>query len=228
MKSYYKMLIIILSTAALAACGSNNDDNTDDTNASQDTSSEETADNSDNSNENTDDSTAEDSGSNDDSTEENTNDSNGSIDGSSNSISLDSITTDPADAIATAHENFEGDLVSLELDNDNNTWVYEVNLETSDDEYELQVAVEDLSVINEHTEQDNNINIESFSYDDAVPFNEAVQTAIDEVAGELEEFTLEMEDGQLIYEIEIRDADGGNDYDVVINAETGELISTDD
>ncbi|MFD2830860.1 PepSY domain-containing protein [Corticicoccus populi] len=222
MKSYYKMLIIILSTAALAACGSNNDENTDDTNASQDTST------ADNSNENTDDSTAEDSGSNDDSTEENTNDSNGSIDGSSNSISLDNITTDPADAIATAHENFEGDLVSLELDNDNNTWVYEVNLETSDDEYELQVSVEDLSVINEHTEQDNNINIESFSYDDAVPFNEAVQTAIDEVGGELEGFTLEMEDGQLIYEIEIRDADGGNDYDVVINAETGELITTDD
>lgn len=225
MKHSYKFFMIFFSLILLAACGNNSDEDNTDTaeNSGEETTTDDSGETADNTDEG-DTETSDDSASN----SEDSDSSSTSPDGNSDTISLDDIVEDPADAISMAQENFDGDLTSLELDNDNNTWVYEIDMESDEEDYELQLAVEDLSVVSENQEQDNNINIEGFNYEDAVPYDEAVQTAIDEVDGDLEGFSLEIDNGQLEYEIELDNTSQDDDMDVVINAETGEITETDD
>src|SRR5699024_11649210 len=105
------------------------------------------------------------------------------------------------DADSAAQENFDGELVELELDEDNNEWVYKVNLENDTEEYEAELSAEDLSVLNEETETDEDNNTEDqFSYGDAIPHDEAVQTALDEAGGEREGWTVDKDDGEVKYD----------------------------
>lgn len=242
MEKSYKLFIVMLSAFTLAACGndSGDEENTEDT--SQDTASEETTEETDSTNEDENNAATESEGSDEgsgntentnepdeSSSEDDTNDtSDSNLDGNSDTISLDDITTDPSEAISLAQDNFDGELVGFELDNDDNAWVYEVEMENDNEDYEVQFSVEDLSVVSEETEEDNNINIDQFNYEDAIPYDEAVQTAIDESGGDLEGFTLDMDDGRLEYEIELRNTSEDDDLEVLIDAESGEIIEIDD
>jgi uncharacterized membrane protein YkoI len=101
-------------------------------------------------------------------------------------------------------------------------------MESESEEYEVKLSVDDLSVVEEQTESDDDFDTdEHFSYGEAVPAEEAVQTAMDETNGELEGWTLDRDDGQLQYEVDMKNGDNG-DSDVTINAENGEIVGTDD
>lgn len=160
-------------------------------------------------------------------TDETTDESSESADSTGVAV-LDELGSTPEDAVSAAQENFDGELTELELDDDNGQWVYKVHLENDSEEYEVDLSANDLSVLNEETEsEDNNDTEDQFSYGDAIPHDEAVQTAMDEVGGELESWTLDRDDGQLEYDVELRNTDNGNDTDVTINAESGEVIEVD-
>lgn len=154
--------------------------------------------------------------------------SNGSSDGSGVAV-LDELGSTPEEAVSAAQENFDGELTELELDDDNGQWVYKVHLQNDSEEYEVDLSADDLSASNEETESDNDNNDteDQFSYGDAIPHDEAVQTALDEVGGELEGWSLDKDDGQLQYDVEVTNADNGNDTDVTINAESGEVMEVD-
>jgi len=148
--------------------------------------------------------------------------------GSSGVAVLDELGSTPEEAVSSAQENFDGELTELELDEDNGEWVYKVHLENDSEEYEVELLAEDLSTSNEETESDDNNDTEDqFSYGDAIPHDEAVQTALDEVGGELEGWSLDKDDGQLEYDVEVANSDNGDDTDVTINAESGEVIEVD-
>src|SRR5699024_9667513 len=143
-------------------------------------------------------------GGSDDGETDSAEDDSGSADESSESTDstgvavLDQLGSTPEDAVSAAQENFDGELVELELDEDNNEWVYKVNLENDTEEYEAELSAEDLSVINEETETDEDNNSEvQFSYGDDIPHDEAVQSALEEAGGELSGWTLDKYDGQL-------------------------------
>lgn len=141
---------------------------------------------------------------------------------------LDELGSTPDEAVSAAQENFDGELTELELDDNNGEWVYKVHLENDSEEYEVELLAEDLSISNEETESDDNNDTEDqFSYGDAIPHDEAVQTALDEVGGELGGWSLDKDDGQLEYDVEVTNADNGDDTDVTINAESGEVIEVD-
>lgn len=142
---------------------------------------------------------------------------------------LDELGSTPEEAVSAAQENFEGELVELELDDNRGEWFYNVHLENESEEYEADLSADDLSVSNEETESDEDNDTEDqFSYGDAIPHDEAAQTALDEVGGELGGWTLDKDDGQLEYDVEVTNSDNGNDTDVTINAESGEVIEVDD
>ena len=56
---------------------------------------------------------------------------------------------------------------------------------------------------------------------------QAIEIALAEVGGELQEAELEREDGMSVFEIEILTADG-TEVEVEINAETGEILEIDE
>ena len=250
----YKLATLVLSTGLLlGACGGDGEEQpaeeqaddttveeTEDTSATEDTeSTEETPD--DTSEEETsgdaadpegsvEDNSSDDTGGSDDGETDTAEEDSGSSDESSDSgvAVLDELGSTPEDAVSAAQENFDGELVELELDEDSDQWVYKVNLENDSEEYEVKLSAEDLSVLSEETDtDDDNDTKDQFSYEDAIPHDEAVQTAIDEVGGELEGWTLDKDDGQLEYDIDVRNSDNGNDTDVTINAESGEVIEVD-
>lgn len=199
-----------------------------------DTSEEETSGDAADSEGSVEDNSSNGTGGSDDGETDSAEDDSGSADESSESTDstgvavLDQLGSTPEDAVSAAQENFDGELVELELDEDNNEWVYKVNLENDTEEYEAELSAEDLSVLNEETETDEDNNTEDqFSYGDAIPHDEAVQTALDEAGGELAGWTLDKDDGQLEYEVEVTNADNGDDTDVTINAESGEVIEVD-
>ena len=163
------------------------------------------------------------------STEESTEESSGQSSGSTgDTIAPEDINHDAEEAVAAASENFDGELVEVELDDEDNQWIYKVDMESESEEYEVKLSVDDLSVVEEQTESDDDFDTdEHFSYGDAVPAEEAVQTAMDETNGELEGWTLDRDDGQLQYEVGMKNGDNG-DSDVTINAENGEIVETDD
>ncbi|CAM4185923.1 PepSY domain-containing protein [Lacicoccus alkaliphilus] len=142
---------------------------------------------------------------------------------------LDQLGSTPEEAVSAAQENFDGDLVELKLDQEDGEWVYEVKLENDSEDYEVKMLTEDLSILEEETEaDDDNDPDDRFAYEDAIPHDEAVSTAMDEAGGELEEWTLEKDDGQLEYDVELNSTDLGDDAEVKINAESGEIIEVDD
>ena len=163
------------------------------------------------------------------STEDSTEESSGqSSEDSSDTITPEDLNHDAGEAVDAASGNFDGELVEVELDNEDNQWVYKVDMESESEEYETVISVEDLSVIDEQTESDDDFDTEEhFNYGDAIPAEEAVQTAMDETNGELEGWTLDKDDGQIQYDVEIKNGDNG-DVDVTINAENGEIVETDD
>ncbi|CAM2909748.1 PepSY domain-containing protein [Salinicoccus roseus] len=163
------------------------------------------------------------------STEESTEESSGQSSGSTgDTIAPEDINHDAEEAVDAASENFDGELVEVELDDEDNQWIYKVDMESESEEYEVKLSVDDLSVVEEQTESDDDFDTdEHFSYGDAVPAEEAVQTAMDETNGELEGWTLDRDDGQLQYEVDMKNGDNG-DSDVTINAENGEIVETDD
>lgn len=155
------------------------------------------------------------------------NDSSASSDGGSDTITLEEINHDARGAVDAAMENFDGELVALELDNEDDQWVYKVGLENESEEYEVKLSVDDLSAISEETDSDDEQDTEDqFSYGSAVPAEEALQTALDEAGGEIEGFDLGMDDGQMEYDIELKNTDNG-DADILIEAEAGEILETD-
>ncbi len=148
---------------------------------------------------------------------------------SNDTITQDGITHDAQGAVDTAKESYDGKLIQVELDHDEGQWVYKVDMEQDTEEYEIKLSVEDLSVINESTETDDDKDSEDqFEYSEAVPAEEAVQTAIDEAGGngEIEGWSLDKDDGNLEYEIELKNTENG-DADIKINAESGDIIETD-
>lgn len=244
MSHRYKLASILLSAGlVMAACGNAGENNESDESSegsgqsTEQTSSEESSDDEskDDSEANkdkegdSDEDTSNDSG---DGEENNTSDDNAG--GNTNNSSTDAITQDDINhdtqgAVEAAKENFDGKLTQIELDQDNGQWMYKVDLEQNTEEYEVELSIEDLSVINESSETDEDEDSEDqFEYGDAVPAEEAVQTAIDEAGGSglIEEWSLDKDDGNLEYEIELKNTDNG-DADIKINAESGDVIETD-
>lgn len=218
MSHRFKLAGVLLSAGLImAACGGD-EDGTEGNGDAEDTSADEGMENMEENNEDA-------GGGNDTSDGQ----SDGSGSSSSETISQEDINHDAREAVDAAMENYDGKLIQVELDHDDGQWVYKVDMEQDSEEYETRLSVDDLSVINEQTETDDDKDSEDqFEYGDAIPAEDAVQTAIDEAggSGEIEGWSLDRDDGALEYEIELRNTDNG-DADITIDAESGEVTGTD-
>lgn len=245
----YKLASVLLSTGLImAACGSDgeeeeeestdNMESSEETEQGTDTSSSEGSSGNDENvddtspDEETDESDEIQNDDEEDNAESNTSDDKSEKDSGSSSndtVSQDDIKHEAQEAVDKAKESFDGKLIKVGLDHDENQWVYKVDLEQETEDYEAKLSVEDLSVINESIETDDDKDSEDqFEYSQAVPAEEAVQTAIEEAGGssEIEGWELDKDDGRLEYKIELKNTDG-DDVDIKIDGESGEVIETD-
>lgn len=129
-----------------------------------------------------------------------------------------------AEAIEAAHERFDGILEEVSYEEDDGVYYYEVKLENKKEEYELKLKADDLSVLEEEHESDNNDRgfkrLEAAQDEKIISLKQAKETAAEAVNGKIDEWDYDVDDFK--YEFEI------GDYEVKVNAKTGDVIEIDD
>lgn len=216
--------LMLAAGIALAACG--NDDDAQNNNNSNDNNQTEQSTSSNNT---TDDDV------NDDADDQNDNDADDQDDQNADSsqqnsnqatTNTDDVKTKPEQAVNTALKSFDGEVTSIEYKQENGQWLYEVNLINGNEEREIKVSDSDNKVINTEKDIDDDNNQEqTLNYNDAIPFEEAVQKAQDETSGDLKQWTLDYDDGQFVYEIELLDQN--MEKEVQLDAQSGDVITVD-
>lgn len=129
-----------------------------------------------------------------------------------------------AEAIEAAHERFDGILEEVSYEEDDGVYYYEVKLENKKEEYEVKLKEDNLSVLEEEHESDNNDRgfkrLEAAQDEKIISLKQAKETAAEAVNGKIDEWDYDVDDFK--YEFEI------GDYEVKVNAKTGDVIEIDD
>ena len=136
------------------------------------------------------------------------------------------------EAVDLASERFEGVATEVELDEDDGVYYYEIEMENGEDEYEVKINADDLSISEEEIdreddreetkEEQSKATTETGS--ESIGMDEAVQIAKDKVGGgDVTDKEFDKDDND--YEIEI--VHEGSEYDVEINAATGAVKDFD-
>ncbi|PCF84898.1 PepSY domain-containing protein [Staphylococcus delphini] len=200
----FKMLSLLLASGiVLAACGNDDDDQKNTNNTDNDTKTEQTTDNNQNS---------------DDNDDQNTNQN-----AKTQTIDVKDVQTKPEDAIKTAKSSFDGDVKQVEYKKENGQWVYDIDLRNNNEEAEVKVSDKDNKVLNTKKEKEmDNDNDKTINYGDAIDFKEAVKKAQDQQKGDLKKWSLDNDDGQFVYNIELMTDNG--EQELVLDAKSGEVL----
>ncbi|PCF37073.1 PepSY domain-containing protein [Staphylococcus delphini] len=202
----FKMLSLLLASGiVLAACGNDDDNQKNTNNTDNDTKTEQTTDNNQNS---------------DDNDDQNTNQN-----AKTQTIDVKDVKTTPEDAIKTAKSSFDGDVKQVEYKKENGQWVYDIDLRNNNEEAEVKVSDKDNKVLNTNKEKEmdnDNDNDKTINYGDAIDFKEAVKKAQDQQKGDLKKWSLDNDDGQFVYNIELMTNNG--EQELVLDAKSGEVL----
>lgn len=126
------------------------------------------------------------------------------------------------DAIATFYETFGSEDINIEqieFDDDNGRYLYEFDGWDGEFEYELDIDAETGDIVKQEQEQDSDTD-DILELEGIITPNEAMDAALDASgSGYVEEWQLEVENNQTIYDIDI---EGGEDQDV--DAASGDVL----
>lgn len=129
-----------------------------------------------------------------------------------------------AEAIEAAQERFDGILEEISYEEDDGAYYYEVKLESKNEEYEVKLNADNLSVLEEEREEENSERsfkrLEAAHEESIISLEDAKQIAAEAVNSEIYEWEYDADDFK--YEFEV----GGNE--VKINAKTGDVTEIDD
>lgn len=148
-----------------------------------------------------------------------------SADNKGNTKAADAFNGDKsAEAIEAAQERFDGILEEISYEEDDGAYYYEVKLESKNEEYEVKLNADNLSVLEEEREDENSERsfkrLEAAHEETIISLEEAKKTAEEAVNGKIDEWEYDADDFK--YEFEV----GGNE--VKINAKTGNVTEIDD
>jgi len=136
------------------------------------------------------------------------------------------------DAVDTAMENFDGDLAEIELDWNRDRYAYKIELVSQTEEYEVRIDADTGEQFGEQTEKIESDDVaektsETIDLDKIVSWDDALATALDAQNGTVNEWKLEGTEHGPQWQFDIDD-DAGEDYEVTVDAVSGDLIATDD
>lgn len=136
------------------------------------------------------------------------------------------------DAVDTAMDNFDGKLAEIELDWSRDRYAYKIELVSAAEEYELRIDADTGEQFEEHTEALEPDDLaekqtEVVDLDAIIPWDEALAAALDAQSGTINEWMLEGTEHGPQYQFDVDD-DSGEDYEISIDARTGDLLGADD
>lgn len=134
------------------------------------------------------------------------------------------------DAVRVFNDTFaNAKITSVKIDNDSNSYVYEVEGYNDTNSVEIKMDANSGEVIKKDDSDDRDDNSEDdvLDLEGLVSPQEAMKAALDEVgSGYAKEWELDSKDGKMYYEIDVEDSKQAND-DVHIDAKTGDFIGYD-
>jgi len=143
------------------------------------------------------------------------------------------ITLDEASKIALAKVK-NGVITEAEKDRENGRYVYEIEVEDDQFEYDFKISQENGEILKEKKENrddDSNRSNEATTENKDVTFitlEKAEEVALKEVKGTVEDVELDRENGSHVYEIEIdtgkKNGDDDEDVTVYVDAVTGKML----
>lgn len=124
-------------------------------------------------------------------------------------------------ALQTAADAVSGQPFDIETDTRGGQKVWEVKVAVNGDEYEVWVSADGTKVVDtrKHDTPDDDVKKAQSAKVGAV---EALRKASEKQKGTLEEMDLDSEGGTIVWEVELRQADGST-VEVEVNAATGEV-----
>lgn len=130
-------------------------------------------------------------------------------------------------AISIAQEKASGTLLKAELDRENGVLVYEIDiLDSSQKKHDIDINASTGQIVS--YKQKSYSKSKASQYTSAkITHDKAISIATTETgAKNVTSSKLDVEDGRLVYELTLRD-DQYTEYEVVIDATTGSILSTD-
>lgn len=128
-------------------------------------------------------------------------------------------------AIATAQAETGGVAYEIDDEDDNREW--EVEVRVGDRSVEVNVSFDGGTVLS--TDDDDDLDSDDRAALDAatITLEQAIETALAEVNGTLDDVELDSDDGRHYWEVTIDDSDRGDDVEVKVDVTTGEIIEID-
>ncbi|WP_059102852.1 PepSY domain-containing protein [Shouchella shacheensis] len=118
-----------------------------------------------------------------------------------------------------------GSIKEAEVDEDDGVETYEIEVHKDGKEYDLDILKESGEIVKSKEDDRDDDDSEQPSKGN-ISMEEAINIALNEVAGTVKEVELDKDDGVYVYEIEI-DADAHEEAEVEIDAATGNVLEVD-
>lgn len=141
-----------------------------------------------------------------------------------NTISVDKIKTTPEEAIKKARDVYQGQkLKDISFEQSNGEWVYKITQQSSSEESEVIISSKNKEILNKHVEKEISvISNSTFEYKEAIDYKKAIEKAKKEFDGALVEWSLEKDDGSLVYNIQLDQ--NSKRHEVTIDAKNGNIL----
>ncbi|MBX9971789.1 PepSY domain-containing protein [Cytobacillus firmus] len=149
--------------------------------------------------------------------------------GSKKEAVQDLITVEEAKKIALSEA--EGRVESIELERANGKQYYDIDIENGKEDFDIKIHALDGEVISINKERDDDDNDDNYQSEkevngeNIISEQKAIEIAEKEVNGTLKEIEIDGDDGQNLYEIELKTNKGEADVD--IDAETGKILKVE-
>lgn len=128
-------------------------------------------------------------------------------------------------AVETAESEVDGRLLELERDTEDGEEIWEAEVAAGDEEYEFDISLDGTEVLSSETEP-----LEDKHRDEldaaSVEATDAIETAIGEVGGTIDEIELDDHAGTIVWEVDVLPEGNGSTEEVIIDAASGEVISS--
>lgn len=142
-------------------------------------------------------------------------------------IALKDIKSNPKEAIKKAQEVYSNHrLKKVSFEHSNGEWVYKIEQQSKSEETEVILSDNNLKVLSKHVEKEASLlQGEFFKYSDTLDYKAAIEKAKTTFNGDIEKWSLEKDDGKLIYHVSLKKDATVREFD--IDAESGEILKTE-
>lgn len=114
-----------------------------------------------------------------------------------------------------------GELVQIEIDHDDDVWEWELEIVDGGRQHDLDIDATS-GEVTEHDQDDVDDQDPAVDVTSPMPYAEAIEIALGKEPGRVSGWDLSSDDGRIRYTIDI-DRSGGDDVEVEVDVETGEV-----